>query len=65
MPFEEYASGGPPVILPFAEYAIVSADGMFVDVSLLRVPLDKSKLLKEVKSVDNPICRSLEVTYSL
>jgi len=64
MPFREYAAGGPPVILPFAEYAIVDvrADGIGVD--LRRVTLDARALASQVSGWDNPLAASLRASYA-
>ena len=55
LPFREYASGGPPVILPFAEYAIVDARADGVSVDLRRVTLDRQALATQVEGWDNPL----------
>jgi predicted phosphodiesterase len=64
IPFKEYVGGGPPSVLPYAEYATVEAAGGAVSVQLHRVPLDKSALRAAALSVDNPICVSLAQMYS-
>jgi putative phosphoesterase len=64
MPFEEYASGGPPVILPFAEYAIVEVTGDKVAVDLRRVPLDRHALASQLDGWSNPLCPSLRAQYA-
>jgi putative phosphoesterase len=64
MPFKEYVGGRAPQIMPYAEYAIVDADGPAVEVSLRRVQVDKSLLRREAEASSNPICRSLEQQYA-
>jgi predicted phosphodiesterase len=44
MPFERYVAGARPVIMPYAEYAIVSAEHGRIAVDLRRVQLDKHAL---------------------
>jgi putative phosphoesterase len=63
MPFREYAFGGPPVILPHAEYAIVEADEN-VSVTLCRVDLDRARLRDAVKDSPNPLAKALYQQYS-
>jgi len=55
LPFESYASGGPPVVLPHAEYATVEAAEGAASVTLHRVPLDRAALLTQVEGWDNPL----------
>lgn len=64
IPFKEYVGGGPPQVLPHAEYAIVEAVRGSLSVQLHRVALDKSELRKAALSVDNPICASLAQMYA-
>jgi putative phosphoesterase len=64
MPFREYACGGPPHILPHAEYAIVDASEGSVGVTLCRVDVDRDRLRREAAASDNPICRALENSYA-
>ena len=64
LPFREYASGGPPVILPFAEYAIVDARADGVSVDLRRVALDRKALAAQVDGWDNPLAASLRTSYA-
>ncbi len=63
MPFKEYVNRREPQALPHAEYAIVECVGAQVSVELCRVPLDKSKLFAEARSVDNPLSPSLAAMY--
>jgi predicted phosphodiesterase len=44
MPFERYVAGARPVIMPYAEYAVVTADAGRIAVDLRRVELDKRVL---------------------
>jgi hypothetical protein len=55
IPFQEFVSGRPPTILPYAEYAVVAADRGTVSVNLRRVPLDKRALRAAVAAWDNPL----------
>ncbi len=64
IPFREYVGGGPPCVLPHAEYATVESAAGAVSIQLHRVPLDKSALRAAALSVDNPICVSLAQMYS-
>src|SRR5207302_1377714 len=64
MPFREYASGGPPVIMPHAEYAIVDVRGATVSVDLRRVPLERSALAAQLEGWDNPLAASLRALYA-
>jgi len=64
MPFKEFVGGQAPKIMPYAEYAIIEADGGTVQVSLRRVPIDKESLRREAAASSNPICRSLEQQYA-
>jgi hypothetical protein len=64
IPFKEYVGGGPPTVLPHAEYAIVESNGGAISVQLHRVPLEKAALREAALSVDNPICASLAAMYA-
>jgi len=64
MPFEEYAAGGPPKVLPHAEYAWIESRARSVKVSLERIALDKSALRKSVRAVDFPLARFLASAYA-
>jgi predicted phosphodiesterase len=64
MPFREYAAGGPPVVMPFAEYAIVERRGADVGVHLRRVSLDPRTLASQVDGWDNPLARPLMASYA-
>ncbi len=64
MPFKEFVGGRAPEIMPYAEYAIVDANGPSVEVSLRRVQVDRSLLRREAEVSSNPICRALELQYA-
>jgi len=64
-PFHEYANGGPPVVLPHAEYAIVEADLDGVVVHLCRVELDREALLGQLDGWDNPLQPALSAAWSV
>lgn len=55
MPFKEYAAGGPPSLLPQAEYALVESGPGSLTVSLKRLDLDFEALCRAVASDDNPL----------
>lgn len=63
LPFETYASGGPPTILPHAEYASVEAAAGSVSVTLHRVPLDRAALIAQTEGWDNPLRDYLLAQY--
>jgi predicted phosphodiesterase len=63
MPFKEYASGGPPTILPHAEYATVESTNGIVDVRLRRVALDRRALRDAAAARDFPLRESLVEQY--
>ncbi len=65
MPFVEQPIGGPPRILPHAEYAIVeaSADGR-VEVRLERVALSKQALREQAAACDFPLRDWLVAQYA-
>jgi predicted phosphodiesterase len=64
MPFREYASGGPPVILPHAEYAIIDIEPHAVSVELRRVALDRHALASQIDGWDNPLAKPLRASYA-
>jgi predicted phosphodiesterase len=64
MPFREHTAGGPPVIMPFAEYAIVELQRTGVSVDLRRVSIDKGALASQVDGWDNPLALPLRASYS-
>jgi predicted phosphodiesterase len=61
--FKEYAFGGPPTLLPHAEYAVVESRRGVVDVSLRRVPFDTRALRSAVESSDIPLRPMLLAQY--
>jgi len=63
-PFRDYASGGPPNILPHAEYAIVDVRAQTTSVDLRRVALPPPRLAAQVDSWDNPLAASLRANYA-
>jgi len=64
MPFKEYVAGGPPQVLPRAEYAIIESDAASASVSLEHVALNKDALRKSVLAVDYPLAKFLAAAYS-
>lgn len=64
MPFREYASGGPPVIMLHAEYAIVGVHGGAVSVDLRRVQLDRRALARQLEGWENPLSAPLRALYA-
>jgi putative phosphoesterase len=63
LPFEAYAQGGPPRILPHAEYAIVDARAGEVAVTLKRLSLDRAALVAQLDGWDNPLRDYLVAQY--
>ena len=49
MPFESFASGGPPIVMPHAEYAIVESRAGNVTVELRRVALERAALIAQTE----------------
>ena len=64
MPFEEYAAGGPPVVMAHTEYATVEEDNGAITVHLHRIPLDKKDLRAALQGCDNPLTPALMRHYS-
>jgi putative phosphoesterase len=64
MPFESFADGGPPRVLPHAEYAIVEAIRGAVSVTLRRLPLDPAALRAALEGWDNPMRAYLQGQYA-
>jgi len=64
MPFREYAAGGPPVVLPHAEYAIVDVRKDGVRIDLRRVALDRAALRGQIEGWDNPLAGALKELYA-
>lgn len=57
LPFRGHPTGGAPVLLPFAEYAIIEVDSAGIpSVALRRIPLDRESLLHSAReSGDFPL----------
>lgn len=64
LPFKEFAAGGPPTLLPHAEYATVAARRGAVQVTLHRVPVDREALRNAVRDCDNPMRTTLLRHYA-
>jgi predicted phosphodiesterase len=64
LPFREFAHGGPPTLLPDAEYAIVEASRAGVAVTLRRVPVDRALLRASVDGSDLPLASMLRAQYA-
>jgi putative phosphoesterase len=64
MPFHEYVGGGPPTLMPHAEYAVVDAKGGNVTVELRRVELDRNVLRRSAERDDNPLNRMLRQQWA-
>lgn len=64
MPFREFVNGGPPTVLPHAEYAVVESYAGGVQVSLRRVDLDRALLLGSVRDSDLPLAGMLAANYT-
>ncbi len=62
--FKEYASGGPPTLMPYAEYAVVESRAGVVDVSLRRVPFDTAALHHAILATDIPLRPMLAKQYA-
>ena len=63
-PFLEYTGGGPPTILPHAEYAIVEHSRGAVRVQLQRVALDRRELRRAAEASSNPLAPAMVQQYS-
>lgn len=64
LPFERYNAGGPPTVLPHAEYAIVDAVNGNVGVTLRRVALDRDALRAQNAAVAHPLQAGLAQHYA-
>lgn len=64
MPFREYVGGGPPTLMPHAEYAVVESSNGNVTVELRRVELDRKLLRGSVEDDDNPLNRMLREQWA-
>ena len=63
MPFESFASGGPPTIMAHAQYAIVEAKRGDVRVELRRVELDRATLIAQTADWKEPMAEFLTSQY--
>jgi len=61
--FREYVAGGPPVILPHAEYAIIEIDAGKVSVDLRKISLDSRALVNQIDGWDNPLAGPLRANF--
>jgi putative phosphoesterase len=64
LPFEAFVNGGPPRVLPYAEYAIVESVRGALEVRLRRLPLERALLLASLASWDSPLAGYLKQQYS-
>jgi len=64
MPFRDYVNGRQPVILPHAEFAIVTSERTGVEVSLQRVAVDKAALRDAVRPSTAPLRDMLLAQYA-
>jgi putative phosphoesterase len=64
LPFETYAQGGPPKILPHAEYAIVECVRGSIGITLRRLPVDRAALAAALDGWDNPLRPYLVQQYT-
>jgi putative phosphoesterase len=62
--FEAFVHGGPPTILPHAEYAVIESARGEVTVSLRRVALERAPLIAALEGWDNPLREYLRQQYS-
>jgi predicted phosphodiesterase len=63
LPFRDVATGGPPTLLPDAEYAIVEFSARGVSAIARRVPIDKRLLSAEVADTELPLAPTLRTAY--
>ena len=63
LPFATYAHGGPPRLLPHAEYAVVEASGAGVGVDLRRVPVPVEPLVNATRNWQHAFADMLLVQY--
>ncbi|HLK35753.1 MAG TPA: metallophosphoesterase family protein [Polyangiaceae bacterium] len=64
LPFREYAAGGPPVVLPHAEYAVVDVRAEGERVEVRRVALERRALVSQLDGWDNPLAAPLRAAYA-
>ncbi len=63
LPFESRASGGPPIIMPHAEYAVLEASAGRISVTLHRVELDRTELVEQARNWKQPMANYLLAQY--
>ncbi|RYZ09099.1 MAG: metallophosphoesterase [Myxococcales bacterium] len=63
LPFERFAFGAPPTVLPHAEYAVVEHRAGRVAVDFRRVELDRALLAEAARSWDGPLSSYLAEQY--
>lgn len=63
LPFKEFVAGGPPTVLPHAEYAVIEAEAGTVGVSLRRVALSSRALRAAAAAWDSPMRLMLMKQY--
>ena len=64
LPFETYAHGGPPTVLPHADYAVVVQERGALHVELRRLPLDFEALRRAALGSANPLMPALMERYA-
>jgi predicted phosphodiesterase len=64
LPFLQYVGGGPPQVMPHAEYAIVEAEHGAAGVELRRVPLSKAALARAASDSRSPFAPMLAAQYA-
>jgi putative phosphoesterase len=64
LPFETYAQGGPPKILPHAEYALVECVRGSIGITLRRLSVDRGALAAALDGWDNPLRPYLVQQYT-
>jgi putative phosphoesterase len=64
LPFKQYMAGGPPELLPDAEYAVVESSRRGVSVTLRRVPVDKAALRTALDGTALPLLPMLRAQYA-
>lgn len=55
LPFLDHPDGGVPVIMPWAEYAVIDLEPTALNVSMRRIPLEPSTLFEQAKRVEFPL----------
>jgi predicted phosphodiesterase len=64
LPFETFVAGGPPRVMPHAEFAVIETSRGHLSVVLHRVPLDRGALLEALDGWDNPLRGYLHAQYA-